>query len=135
MMKKLFLISLLLLGFNSCTKEDNSATTDAPVISFYKGIDPWTHQPTFIYSDTIISGMKERMVKVNFAAAGVIRHLFVSNNGEILIDKEVDNDTKFNEEFSIVLSPESLPKNYKILCRVKDYNDKTTERELDVTFQ
>lgn len=123
------------LSICSCVKIDQPIPDENPIISFYFGIDPWTKQPTFIYTDTTISGIKRKYVRANFAASASIKHILVKNNENILYDKIVENETVYNREYQIELYPASLPQNHNLYFMVEDYNGKIVEKTLKVKFQ
>lgn len=123
------------LSISSCVKIDPPMPDENPIISFYYGIDPWTNQPTFIYTDTIISGIKRKYVKANFAASATIKHILVKNNENVIYDKIIENETVYNSEYQIELYPSSLPQNHDLYFLVEDYKGKIAEKTLKVKFQ
>lgn len=135
-MKKYLYLSILplVLVLNSCVKVDPPVAAQEPVISFYLGIDPWTHQPTFIYSDTTVTGTKQRYLRANFAASGTIKKITVKNNDVVLYEKTIENSTVYNEEYQIELKPVLVPTTYNLYFKVEDYNGKTAEKALKVNF-
>lgn len=124
----------MFLALNSCIKIDPPIAAQTPVISFYLGIDPWTHQPTFVYSDTTLSGTKLRFLKANFAASGTIKNILIKNNDEIIYDKTIENSTTYNQEYQLELKPVLVPVTYKLYFKVEDYNGKIAEKTLTVNF-
>lgn len=135
MVKKYCYFILLLIHLSACVKTADTAALPAPVISFYKGIDPWTHQPTFIYSDTTITYIKTYNARVNFAAAATLRHLLVKARNEVLLDKELENDNYYNQEFSFGINPDKIKGTFVYTFEALDWAGKTSTKTLTVVFK
>ncbi|MCC6722321.1 MAG: hypothetical protein IT243_08965 [Bacteroidia bacterium] len=120
---------------NSCETIEPPIAAQNPIISFYYGIDPWTYQKTFIYSDTTIVGTKRKYIRANFAASGVIKNILVKNNNNVLYDKTIENSTSYNHTFQIELAPISTPETYILYFKVEDYNGKIDEKILNIKFK
>lgn len=124
------ILTVLLLA--SC-ELPNHTDAPGPVISFYKGINDWTNQPTFVYSDTSIKGYREKTVQVHFAAAATIKSVLMKLNDTVKYEKNFDNDNDYNHSYSIAVKPDNLPKTYVFYCRVTDYNNRSAERTITLT--
>lgn len=136
-MKKYFYLYIILmfLGMNSCETIEPPIAAQNPIISFYYGIDPWTNQKTFIYSDTTIVGAKPKLVVAHFAASGTIKNIQVKSNDNILYDKTIENETTFNHTYQLALKPVSTPETYILYFKVEDYNGKIDEKILNIKFK
>lgn len=132
MKQKLIYLFLSVILF-ACELPDTSPL-QGPVISFYKGIDPWTSQPTFVTSDTTIKGNKRIFVKAHFAAAATLKQAEARVNGEIVFEKFFENDNYYNAEFLNEVSPLSVPATYTFYFKAIDWNNKTIEKNLVVNF-
>lgn len=131
-MKILFLFAVL--SISSCTRYEESDSIPKPSISFYEGRDYWNN-PIYIRSDTTVTGKKTRAIMAHFASAAGIRKISIKLNGSDVINMEEDNETKFNEELSCPITPETLPSTFVATFKVEDWEDNVVERSITVNFK
>lgn len=132
-MKKLGIIMLLFAS--ACSKVDDGLLTTPPVISFALGRDPYTNQPTFITSDTTVRYGYGKMIGAQFAAAGTLKHVEVRLRDTVVFEDDMENETEYNKYQVISVKPNSNPETVECKFFAEDWNGKTTERTLKVTFQ
>lgn len=132
-MKLKIQILLSAIFMASCLKTEE--VLPAPVISFYKGIDAWTNQPTFVYTDTTINGIKGKIVNVHFAAAATLKDVLITMNGEEVHAKNFENGSYFNYNYLLKVIPQTLPYTCVLKYKAIDYHNNSAEKTLTINFK